>query len=63
MRVCKHRCGVKMFRFSCGYQASTNLKKLWSSKLGKFTLFTHFLVGGNLENPYEEGVSISLRLR
>ena len=36
----QHRCGVKMFRFSCGYHASTNLKKLWSSKLDKFTLFT-----------------------
>ena len=43
MRVCRHRCGVKMFRFSRGYHAGTNFKKFWSSKLHKFTLFTHFL--------------------
>ena len=43
MRVCKHRCGVKMFRFSRGYHAGTNFKKFWSSKLDKFTFFTHFI--------------------
>ena len=62
MRVCKDRCGVKMFRFSCGYHAGTNFKKFWSSKLDRFTLFTRFFVGSNLENPYKEGVSISLCL-
>ena len=47
IRVCKHRCGVKMFRFSRGYHAGTNFKKFWSSKIDKFTLFTHFFVGWN----------------
>ena len=45
MRVCKHRCGVKMFRFSRGYHTGTNFKKFWSSKIDKFTLFGHFFVG------------------
>ena len=62
MRVCKHGCGVKMFRFSRGNHASTNLKKFLSSKLDKLTLFTHSSVGGNLENRYKEGVSIFFRL-
>ena len=43
MRVCKHRCGVKTFRFSRAYHAGTNFKKFWSSKLDKSTLFTHFI--------------------
>ena len=38
------------------------LKKFSSSKLDKFTLFTHSFVGWNLENRYKEGVSIFLRL-
>ena len=42
MRVCKHGCGVKMFCFSRTNHASTNLKKFSSSKLDKFTSFTHF---------------------
>ena len=62
MRVCKHGCGVNMFCFSRANHASTNLKKFSSSKLGKFTLFTHSFVGWNLENRYKEGVSIFLRL-
>ena len=62
MRVCKHGCGVKMFCFSCANHASTNLKKFSSSKLDKFTLFTHSFVGWNLENRYKEGVSIFFRL-
>ena len=62
MRVCKHGCGVKLFGFSRANHASTNLKKFSSSKLDKFTLFTHSFVGGNLENRYKEGVSIFLRL-
>ena len=61
MRVCKHGCDVKMFCFSRANHASTNLKKFSSSKLDKFTLFTHFFVGWNLENRYK-GVSILFRL-
>ena len=62
MRVCKHGCGVKLFGFSRANHASTNLKKFSSSKLDKFTLFTHSFVGWNLENRYKEGVSIFFRL-
>ena len=62
MRVCKHGCGVKMFCFSRANHASTNLKKFSSSKLDKFTLFTHSFVGWNMENRYKEGESIFLRL-
>ena len=62
MRVCKHGCGVKMFCISRANHASTNLKKFSSSKLDKFTLFTHSFVGWNLENRYKKGVSIFLRL-
>ena len=40
MRVCKHGCDVtKMFCFSWANHTSTNLKKFFSSKLNKFTLF------------------------
>ena len=42
MRVCEHGCGVKVFCFSRANHASTNLKSFSSSKLDKFTLFTHF---------------------
>ena len=62
MRVCKHGCGFKMFCFSRDSHASTNLKKFSSSKLHKFTLFTHYFVGWNLENRCKEGVSIFFRL-
>ena len=62
MRVCKHGCGVKMFCFARANHASTNLKTFSTSKLHKFTLFTHSFVGWNLENHYKEGVSIFLRL-
>ena len=58
MRVCKHGCGVKMFCFSLANHASKNLKMFSSSKLNKFTLFTHSFVSRNLENRYKEGVSI-----
>ena len=58
MRVSKHGCGIKMFCFSRANQASTNLKKFLSSKLDKFTLFTHSFVGWNLENRYKESVSV-----
>ena len=51
-----------MFCFSRANHASTNLKKFSSSKLDKFTLFTHSFVGWNLENRYKEGVSIFLHL-
>ena len=40
MRVCKHGCDVtKMFCFSWANHTSANLKKFFSSKLNKFTLF------------------------
>ena len=51
-----------MFGFSRANHASTNLKKFSSSKLDKFTLFTHSFVGWNMENRYKEGESIFLRL-
>ena len=50
MGVCKHGWDVKMFCFSRANQASTNLKTFLSWKLHKFTLFTHSLVGWNVEN-------------
>ena len=62
MRVCKHGCGVKMFCFSRANHASTNLKKFSSSKLDKFTLFTHSFVGWILENRYKESLSFFFRL-
>ena len=62
MRVCKHGYGIKMFCFSRANQASTSLKKFSSSKLDKFTLYTHSFVGWNLESRYKEGVSIFIRL-
>ena len=63
MRVCKHGCGVKMFCFSCANHAGRNLTKFLSSKLDKFTLFTHSFVGWNLENGYKESVRFfSLKL-
>ena len=49
MRVCKHGCGVKMFCFLRANHAGRNLTKFSSSKLDKFTLFTHSFVGWNLE--------------
>ena len=55
MRVCKHGCGVKLFGFSRANHASTNLKKFSSSKLKKFTLFTHFL------RPLKLGKSLQRR--
>ena len=54
MRVCQHGCDVKMFCFSSANHASKNLKKFLSSKLDKFTLFTHSFVGWNLENLYKQ---------
>ena len=57
MRVSKHGFDVKMFCFSRANHASTNLQKFSSSKLDKFTLFTHSFVGSNLECRYKEGVS------
>ena len=47
MTVCKHGCGAKLFCFSRANHTSTNLKMFSSSKLDKFTLFTHsFVVQG-----------------
>ena len=51
-----------MFCFSRANHASANLKNFSSSKLDKFSLFTHSFVGWNLENRYNEGVSIFFRL-
>ena len=51
-----------MFCFSRANHASTNLKTFSSSKLNKFTLFAHSVVGWNLENRYKQGVSIFFRL-
>ena len=62
MRVCKYGCGVNMVCFLRANHTSTNLKKFSSSKLDKFTLFTHSFVGWNLENRYKESVSIFFRL-
>ena len=62
MRVCKHGCDVKMFCFSRANLASTNLKKFLSSKLDKFTLFTHSFIGWNLEHLYKQAVSILFSL-
>ena len=62
MRVCKHGCGVKLFSFSRTNHASMNLKTFSSSKLDKFTLFTHSFIGWNMENRYKEGESIFLCL-
>ena len=47
-----------MFCFLHANHASTNLKTFSTLKLDKFTLFTHSFVGWNLENRYEESVSI-----
>ena len=62
MGVCKHGCGVKLFGFSLANHASMNLKKFSSSKLDKFTLFTHSFIGWNMGNRYKEGESIFLHL-
>ena len=62
MRVCKYGCGVKMLCFSRANHASTNLKKFLSWKLDTFTLFTHSLVGWDLENLWKHAVSIWFRL-
>ena len=45
IRVYKNGCGVKMFCLSRTNHPSTNLKTFSSSKLDKFTLFTHNFVG------------------
>ena len=50
-----------VFTGNCKMGYCPNLKKFFSSKLDKFTLFTHSFVGWNLENRYKEGVSIFLR--
>ena len=62
LRVCKHGCGVQLSGSSRANHGSTSLKKFLSSKLDKFTLFTHSFVGWNMENRYKEGESIFLRL-
>ena len=45
VRVCTHGCDVNMFWFSRADHTSTNLKKILSLELDKFTLFIHSLVG------------------
>ena len=62
MRVCKHGSGFKVFCFSRANHASRDLKNVLSWKLDTFTLFTHFLVGWNLENLPKHAVSIFFRL-
>ena len=60
MRVCKHGCDIKnMFCFSHANRKSTNLKKksFWVEKFSdNFTLFTHSLVGWNLDSLYKHAV-------
>ena len=58
MRVCKHGCDVKVFRFSRANHGSTNLIKFLSTKLDKFTLFTYSFIGWNLEHLYKKALSI-----
>ena len=60
--ACKHGCDVKIFCILRASHAGTNLKKKLSWKLDKSTLFTHSLVGRNLENLYKHTVSIFFRL-
>ena len=62
MRECKRCCDVKMFCFSLSDHASTNLKKFFSSKLDKFTLFTDSFIGLNLENLYNTLCQFFFRL-
>ena len=62
MRVCKHGGGFKVFCFSRANHASRDLKNFLSWKFDTFTLFTHFLVGWNLENLQKHAVSIFFRL-
>ena len=62
IRVCKHVVKPRCFFFSHANHTSTNLKKLLSWKLDKFTLFTHSLLGWNLENLYKPAASIFFRL-
>ena len=51
-----------MFCFSRANHANTNLKKVLSWNLDKFTLFSHFLVGWNLENILKHAMSNFFRL-
>ena len=51
-----------MFCFSRANHANTNLKKVLSWNLDKFTLFSHFLVGWNLENVLKHAMSNFFRL-
>ena len=51
-----------MFCSSRANHTSTNFKKFLSWKLDKFTLFTHSLVGWNLESLYKPAVPIFFRL-
>ena len=55
VQVCEHSCDVKMLCFSRANHASWKLKKFFSLKLDKFTLFTYSFVGWNL---YRQAVSI-----
>ena len=55
-RVCTHDCDANMFWFSRADHTSTNLKKILSLELDKFTSFIHSLVGWNLESLYKHAV-------
>ena len=58
----ENMCGVKMFCSSSANHTSTNFKMCLSWQLDKLTLFTHSLVGCNLENLYKHAVPIFFRL-
>ena len=66
MRVCKLAVAAASWSSCLVFRAlmtqAPNLKKFSSSKLDKFTLFTHSFVGWNMENRYKEGESIFLPL-
>ena len=53
--MCLHEC---LNVWNQDDHTSTNFKMFLSWKLDKFTLFTHSLVGWNLENLYKHAVPI-----
>ena len=53
----------RCFTFRALITQAKNLKKFLSSKLDKFTLFTHSFVGWNLELLYKQAVSILFSLK
>ena len=57
IRVCKHSCEVRCFAFRALITQARIWRRFKWSKLDKFTLFTHSVVGWNLENLYKQAVS------